>query len=344
MTISRNFILVVMLTLASTAQANQDLYSADDGFYGSLRLGFAFFDRDLPNEPTANFIDAGSRIGYRHSRELDSGIVTFAKIEVGVNTSASDDEGGDAFRLQQAYVGFRNDFGLTLIGKAYHTWYNTVIGPVDKPLGRACNGCIAYTGRAENGLTFVRQTRNYTVGATIHMRQEIKSEDTVENIEQNTIDDESRVGDFTNVVDGVEIGGTINIGNATIGLGFQNWDISPEEVEGIDVSGEPAVGASISGSIGEFDYSSNLIYQQEISDDQDPGVGMNIFVSYRNVYVDVGRIDRGIATLGATLGYTRQIDPSGAKVWFALSTFDAGLDEVDPELYFRAAFNYDWKM
>jgi len=310
--------LAVMLMLCACA------VQADEGFYGSLRLGLHYIDEGQPTHPSTRFIDNGSRIGYLNSRELDTGLITFGKIEVGINTSASDSERGDAFRLQQAYAGLKGDFGSLLLGKTYHTWYNSVINPVDKPLGRACNGCISYTGRAENGLTYTRKSRRLTIGATIHMR------------EQN------EEGDFENEVDGIEIGGLFKAGSVTLGFGYQNWDIEREQVEGLAVSSESIVGASISGAFGEFGYASNVIFQEAANADQEHGLGLNLHLSFRNAYFDIGRVERGIASLGVTLGYTLEIDPGGATIWFELSGYESGIEGDDPETAARIALKYDW--
>jgi len=298
--------------LAATLVLCPFAVQAESGFYGSLRIGLQYADAGGDADATASFRNWASRMGYSGSTELENGMTGFGKLEFGVDTGSSAN-GNGAVSTRLAYVGIRGDFGSLLLGQAYHTWYNTIIAPVDQPWWGSCNGCLSYTGRSENGLTYSTSSGATSFSATVHMR------------------DQNVDGEFEDDIDGYEIGVTYDTGSLKIGLGFQDWDNG----------NDGTLGVVVSGSTGDIGYAANVT-SQSASDGGEDAFGIDVFLSYANSYLDVGTVDRGEQSFGFTVGYTLSIG-TDTSAWFELGSFDSGIDGDSASFVGRAALKYDWK-
>lgn len=285
---------------------------ADGGFYGSLRLGLSYSDPGGSADGTATFRNWASRAGFSGETDLENGLAAFGKIEFGVDTGSSANANG-ALSTRHAYVGLKGDFGTLTLGQTYHSWYNTIIGPVDQPWWGSCNGCLAYSGRVENGLTYSNDFGGANISATIHMR------------------DEQADGSFEDEIDGMELGATFAASGLNFGVGFRDWDNGTE----------PAIGASVTGAAGDIGYAANVT-MQDGANGADDALGVDVFLSYGNAYLDVGMINADDTSNGFTLGYTHSIGTNTSS-WFELQRSDSGADGDDAAIALRAALKYDWK-
>ncbi len=282
---------------------------ADGGFYGSVRIGLQFEDGG-DADADLNLQNWASRLGYSGETALDNGLSAFGKLEFGVDTRSSDNTDG-ALSTRQAYIGVKGDFGSVLVGQTYHTWYNTVIGVVDQPWWGSCNGCIAYTGRSEDGITYAGSFGMVGVGVTAYL---------------NPTDGP----DNSDELDGFELGVTYDAGIVNVGVGLQ------------DLKGSKAVlGVAVNGSAGPIGYAANITAQGGNAGEQD-ATGFDVFLSYGNAYLDIGTIDQADTSVGLTLGYTYVIGKATTS-WFELSSSDSGTDGADTVTIARAALKYDWK-
>ncbi|MDB4222172.1 porin [Granulosicoccus sp.] len=283
---------------------------ADGGFYGSIRIGAQYSDPGGDADAEIVLRSWASRMGFSGSTDLDNGLNAFGKYEFGVDVR-SGGNGNGALSTRHAYVGLKGGFGTITLGQTYHTWYNTVIGPVDQPWWGACNGCIAYTGRSSDGVSYAGTFGNIGVGATAYLAP-------------------TDGADEAEDLDGLEVGVTFDAAGLKIGLGMQDLEGS-----------ETVVGASVTGSAGAIGYAANVTSQGG-ANGADDSTGVDVFLSYGNAYIDVGVIDSGDQSTGFTLGYTKSIG-NATTSWFELSSFDSGVDGADASMTARAALKYDWQ-
>lgn len=285
---------------------------AETDYYGSLRIGIGYSDPGGSADATATFKNWASRAGVTSEAALENGLTAFGKLEFGVDTgSSANDNGSLSTRL--AYIGLKGDFGSLTLGQAYHSFYNTVISPVDQTWWGGCAGCLAYSGRVENGLTYSRDFGAFSATATIHMRDE-------------TVD-----GSFEDEIDGMEAGVSFAAAGIDLGLAFRDWDDGSE----------PAVGLSAASTFGDISYAANLILQ-EGAQGADDAMGANLHLGRGNAYLDVGMVDAGDTSTGITLGYTHSIGKNTSS-WFEVSRNDSGVDGDAASMALRAALKYDWK-
>ncbi|MBX2835462.1 MAG: porin [Gammaproteobacteria bacterium] len=285
--------------------------SADGGFYGSLRIGLSYLDLDDGLDSELNFENYASRLGFTGETDIDSGLTAFGKVEFGVDTSFRDN-GDGAFSTRHAYIGLKGDFGSLLVGQTFHTWYNTIIAPVDQPWWGSCNGCLSYTFFSENGLTYTNSFGEVVTSATLYMRPEAGNS-------------------FQDDVDGIEVGASFPVGNMTLGLGFQDWDNGTE----------PTLGMVISGNLSDINYAANITKQDAANSGDVDTTGLDLFLSKGNYYLDVGGIDYSETLIGATVGYTHTLGRN-TITWFELQGVNSGLDNADTSIAARAAIKYDW--
>ena len=283
---------------------------ADGGFYGSVRIGVQYVDDGTDDDAELNLRNWASRLGYAGETDLDNGMSAFGKLEFGVDTTSADN-GNGALGTRHAYIGLKGEFGSVLVGQTYHTWYNTIIGPVDQPWWGSCNGCISYTGRSSDGITYAGSMGGIGIGATAYL---------IPTDGANNSDE----------LDGFEVGLTYDAGITNIGVGIQ-------DIEGT----ESVLGVAVNGSVGEIGYAANVTMQDGANGAED-ATGYDIFLSYGNLYLDAGSIDRGDTSTGFTLGYTYPIGRATTS-WFEVQSTNTGADGAEDVLTARAALKYDWK-
>lgn len=285
---------------------------AEGGFYGSLRIGIQYFDAGDDSNAIFTFRNWASRMGYSGSTELDNGLTGFGKLEFGVDTGSSAN-GNGSLNTRLAYVGVKGDFGSLLLGQAYHAWYNTIIAPVDQPWWGSCNGCVSYTGRSENGLTYSTSGDLATFAATVYMR------------------DETGDGSFDEDIDGYEVGASFNLSSLTVGVGYRDWD------DGNDGT----IGVSVKGDAGDLGYAANITRQGIPENRGGDALGIDVYLSYGNSYIDLGTVDRTDRSIGFTLGHTLSIG-TDTTAWFEVGASDSGVDGSSTAAGARAALKYDW--
>jgi predicted porin len=215
--------IAVAVALAVSSFAVQ----ADGGFYGSIRIGAMFSDPGGDADSEIVLRSWASRMGFSGNTDLDNGLNAFGKYEFGVDVR-SGDNGNGALSTRHAYVGLTCDFGTVTLGQTYHTWYNTVIGPVDQPWWASCNGCLAITGPSSDGVSYAGTFGNIGVGATAYLAPTAGADEAED-------------------LDGLEVGVTFDAAGLKIGVGMQDLEGS-----------ETVVGASVSGSAGAIGYAANV--------------------------------------------------------------------------------------
>jgi len=211
------------ITLALTPLAAQ----AEGGFYGSIRLGLQYRDAGGDTNADLDFTNWASRLGYSANTDLENGWNAFGKLEFGADARSGDNANG-ALSTRHAYVGLSGGFGSVLFGQTYHTWYSTVIAPVDQPWWGSCNGCLGSTGRTSDGISYKGASGSISFGATAYIIPT--------NGEENS--DE---------LDGFEVGVSYDAGIAKVGVAIQDFE---EE--------EAVIGAVVSGTVGTVGYAANL--------------------------------------------------------------------------------------
>lgn len=283
---------------------------AESSLYGSVRIGLGYTDPGGDADADLSLRNYASRLGFSGETDLDSGITAFGKLEFGVDIG-SDDNGNGALSTRHAYIGVKGRFGRVTAGQTYHTWYNTVIAPVDQPWWGACNGCLGTRGRSADGLSYLGAFGSLTVGATAYL---IPTDG----------------ADNTDELDGFEVGVTYDAGFTNIGLAMQ------------DLEGQEAyVGVAVNGTYGDIGYAANFTTQGG-ADGAEDATGMDLFLSYGSMYLDVGSIDQEDTSTGFTLGYTRRVGKA-TTTWFELMRIDSGVEGEDTRSILRAALKYDWK-
>jgi predicted porin len=298
--------IAVAVALAVSSFAVQ----AESGFYGSIRIGTMYSDPGGNADAELTLRSWASRMGFQGNTDLANGLNAFGKYEFGVDTR-SGDNGNGALSTRHAYVGLQGDFGKVTLGQTYHTWYNTVIGPVDQPWWGSCNGCVGSNGRNDDGLSYAGTFGKIGVGATAYL---------------SPTEGAAEAEDL----DGMEVGVTFDAAGLKIGVGLQDLEGS-----------ETVIGVAVSGSTDTIGYAANLTSQGG-ANGADDSTGVDVYLSYNNVYLDFGVIDSGDQSTGFTLGYTKSIGEA-TTAWFELSSFDSGAAGADASMALRAALKYDWK-
>lgn len=307
------------LAMAGPAVAQDDESETNVSLKGSARFGLSFSDPGGDADATLEARSWASRLNFQGDTAFGNGMTGFGRYEVGVDGGSSGNDNG-AFSTRHAYVGVRGDFGEVLIGQTYHTWYNNIIGPVDQPWWGSCNGCLAYTGRSEDGITYSKTAGAFSGGATLYF------------IGNNSGAEDATSGEDD--LDGFELAGTYDAGVVKIGLGIQDFS-SP------DNDPDPTLGLTVSGSAADVSYAVALTSQGGVDGAED-ATGIDVYAGYGNAYIDVGMIDRGNSPFGVTLGYSHPIGPQ-TLAWFELQATDPDEDGADTGVALRAALKYDWE-
>ncbi len=288
---------------------------AESRFYGSVRIGLEHSDPGGEADAQTVFRNWASRMGFQGETEMENGLTGFGKYEWGVDT-ASNNNGNGALSTRHAYVGVKGDFGSLLIGQTYHTWYNTIIGPVDQPWWGSCNGCISYTGRTGQALTYSGDFGVVKGGATIYM-----------------------VDGGEDSLDGFEVGASFDAGPVKIGVAMQDLD-DP------NLDPEATIGIVVAGDAGPVTYAFNITSQDAAVKGGEDATGIDLYAGFGNAYIDIGQIDQGNKPFGVTLGYTYSVGKQ-TTMWFEAQTVDPDAKDengkdLDNQNTLRVALKHDW--
>lgn len=301
----------VALAVAMTLAAPLTAQAEGGNFYGSVRVGVEYYDAGGDSDATLDLRSWASRFGFQGETEMANGLTGFGKYEFAVGLPDFVADGGADIGTRHAYVGIKGDFGQFTLGQTYHTWYNTVIGPVDQPWWFSCNGCLGSTGRTD-ALTYQGNFGAGTGGLSLYM----------------TGDDAEG-----NELDGYEIGATFPVGGMSLGLGLQD----------IDNGSEAVLGLALSGSSGSIGWAFNVTSQAAPSNSgADDALGIDLYASLGNTYIDIGSVSADDNSLGFTLGYTKSIGENTLS-WFEINSSDSGADGADTSITIAAALKHDWK-
>ncbi|TXH70086.1 MAG: porin [Thiothrix sp.] len=310
-------IAIAMASLAATSFAAQ----AEDGtsFYGSVRVGINNTDNGVTS--TTQFQNWYSRMGFKAETEVADGLKGFGHYEFGVDTDSADNNctvsssgtcsGGGALSTRKAYVGLKGGFGRVRIGQDYHTFYNSVIAPMDLAWDGAAAGASAlgtYTGRTGEALTYDTTVGQVGLGATMYQ------------------------GDDT-YNDGYEIGASFDAGPVKVGVAYKDADFS-----GTAEDTSKAYGVALGGKMGPAEY--GFAY----TDRDNTGNSIDLHVGYAGAYLAYGQadLDAGPKPTGITVGYTLPIGKK-TSAWFEAQQTDDDLGTATSEVtQLKAALKYDF--
>jgi predicted porin len=300
---------------------------ADSGFYGSVRIGFQYYDGGFTGSPATDQTTIrgyGSRFGFSGETDMGNGLTGFGKYEVGIDTDTS----GLNISGRHAFVGVKGDFGKVYLGRTYHTWYNFISGPLDNPWWGAGYTWHNYTGRTNQAITYAGGSGNFGFGASLYM--DSSSTDT---------------GGSANDLDKFEIAANWQAGPVLLAIGYSDQD----EIGGFD-PGE-VIGLTASGwETGIFTWGLSYTMQDDIDGllPQIDATGIAFDVLIGNGYVHYESIDLesgsvSITPTTITLGYTQSIGRQ-TTVWYEYQAtdYDVGASSTDLTVG-RVVLKYDWK-
>ncbi|MFZ1387420.1 MAG: porin [Thiolinea sp.] len=299
-------IAIAMATLGAASFAAQ----AEDGtsFYGSVRIGINNTDNGVTS--TTQFQNWYSRMGFKAETEVADGLKGFGHYEFSVDTDSADNANG-ALGTRKAYVGLKGGFGRVRIGQDYHTFYNTVIAPMDIAWdagGMGSSFLGTYTGRTGEALTYDTTVGQVGLGATMYQ------------------------GDDT-YNDGYEIGASFDAGPVKVGVGYKDADFS-----GTAADSSKAYGVALGGKMGPAEY--GFAY----TDRDNTGNSIDLHLGYAGAYLAYGQadLDAGAKPTSIAVGYTLPIGKK-TSAWFEAQQTDNDLGANDSEVTkLKAALKYDF--
>ena len=304
---------------------------ADSGFYGSVRIGVENVDSGGVTEMSVK--NWASRMGFKGEADLGNGMTGYGKYEFSVNNS--DGAAGASLGTRHQMVGLKGAFGNVFLGQTYHTFYNTVVGPLDNPWWGSGDAMVSYTGRTNGAISYAGDFGAVSVGATLYMR----------NTARGGVVDTAGEGE---TMDGTEIGVSFDAGPVRVGVAVQdmqgNGAVDPESVMGITASG-----ISFGGVTAGIGYQT-----QDVQNTSLTNTSIVLDVGFGPGYLHYEMMDND-ETAGAannpdptslTLGYTHSIGRQ-TTAWFEYQMVDSddGLPSAtsaDADTI-RAALKFDWK-
>lgn len=289
----------IKLSIAFALGLSAMSVQADSAFYSTLSIGLE--NTDTGGTSNAEFKSLSSWFGFQSEAELENDMSAFGRFEVELNTEQADE---DVVDLRFGNIGLKGGFGKLTIGQDYHTFYNFAVGPADIPWWGSGWATQSYTGRTDQGLTYVGGTDVFNIGITTYL--DTAGEDDL---------------------DGTEVGASFGIGEMTLGIAVQDLESETDSVTGLLLSGIQAGGMTLGiGFQNKDDDNSYLI---------DAVIG-NAYIHYEALDQDVGASPTSI-----TLGYTHTLGEK-ARAWFEFQSVDADTSNSDDdETYFRAFLSYD---
>jgi predicted porin len=299
-------IAIAMATLAATSFAAQ----AEDGtsFYGSVRVGINNTDNGVVS--STQLQNWYSRMGFKAETEVADGLKGFGHYEFGVDTDSADNANG-ALSTRKAYVGLKGGFGRVRIGQDYHTFYNTVIAPMDIAWdagGMGSSFLGTYTGRTGEALSYDTTVGKVGLGATMYQGDDAYN-------------------------DGYEFGATFDAGPVKVGLGYKDADFS-----GVAEDTSKMYGVSAGGKMGPAEY--GFAYTNR----DNYGNSLDLHVGYAGAYLAYGQadLDSDAKPTSIAVGYTLPIGKK-TSAWFEAQQTDDDLGTKTSEVTkLKAALKYDF--
>jgi predicted porin len=306
-------IAIAMATLSAVSFTAQ----AEDGtsFYGSVRIGINNTDNGVKS--TTEFQNWNSRMGFKAETEVADGLKGFAHYEFGVDTDPVDN-GNGALSTRKAYVGLKGGFGRVRIGQDYHTFYNTVIAPMDIAWDASAGGAGAlgtYVGRSGEALSYDTTVGQFGVAATMYQ------------------------GDDT-YNDGYEIGTTFDAGPVKLGIGYKDADYA-HAVGAKDTS--KMYGVSAGGKMGPAEYGFAYTNRNNMGNSVDLHLGYaGAYLAYGQASLDKTTTTKSMTPTTIAVGYTLPIGKK-TSAWFEASQTDNDKGAKDSEVTkLKAALKYDF--
>jgi len=251
---------------------------AADEVYASARIGvWGHKDGGDANTEVKSF---SSRFGAKGETDLGNGLTGFGRFEWDIDFQNENSSDRDSITKRHMYVGLKGDFGSVLVGQTYQTFYNFVVGPNDNPWWHSGYSMVNYRGRTDRAITYAGSAGEFNFGATGYF-----------------VNDDS---DHT--PDQAEFGGSMAIGDMTLGLAAQ-WT-AKDTAQGTTGDDKIIYGAAFTGiSLGMV----NLGFGAQM---QDKDWSALVDSSIGNAYVHVEYLDLDDADsqpLSTTLGYTQTL-------------------------------------
>ena len=296
----------IALAVAGSVAAPVAVQAGADELYASARVGVWSVKTDGDNQVDVRSFS--SRFGAKGETDLGNGLTGFGRYEWDVDFN--NDIGEDDISVRHRYVGLKGDFGSVLAGQTYHTFYNFVSGPLDNPWWHSGYTMVNYRGRTDSAVTYAGGTGDFNFGATVYMTPDADEED----------------------IDAQELGGSMAIGDMTLGIAYQG---SQKADQGSYGSDDDIFGAALSG-IGIGDTTLGISVQGQ---KDDTGVVLDWLISNFYVHVEALMVDKDSGSsvsgddedkVAVTLGYTHSLGRK-TTMYFELNHIDNDTGDSDDD-------------
>jgi predicted porin len=303
----------IALAVAGTVAAPVAVQAGADEIYASARIGGIYSKSD---EDQLEIKSMASRFGAKGETDLGNGMTGFGRYEW--NADMSDDA---SLSLRHRYVGLKGDFGSVLLGQTNHTFYNFTVGAVDIPWWFAGGTMVNYRGRTDHAITYAGGSGDFSFGSTLYAYDD---------------DDEENI-------DAHELGGSMAIGDMTLGAAYQG---SANDDQGSDGSDKAIFSVTLSGiAIGDTNLGVNVQAQED-----DTGIVGNLDIGNAYIHIEYLLVDKdsGASVSGddedkvdVTLGYNQSLGRK-TQMWYELNYKDADTDDDDDDnTAIMAVLKYD---
>jgi predicted porin len=320
----------IALAVAGIVAAPVAVQAGADEIYASARIGGIYSKSD---EDQLEIKSMASRFGAKGETDLGNGMTGFGRYEWNVDFQNGDDDVKDAagdvtdsgknstFSLRHRYVGLKGDFGSVLLGQTNHTFYNFTVGAVDIPWWFAGGTMVNYRGRTDHAITYAGGSGDFSFGSTLYAYDD---------------DDEENI-------DAHELGGSMAIGDMTLGAAYQG---SANDDQGSDGSDKAIFSVTLSGiAIGDTNLGVNVQAQED-----DTGIVGNLDIGNAYIHIEYLLVDKdsGASVSGddedkvdVTLGYNQSLGRK-TQMWYELNYKDADTDDDDDDrTAIMAVLKYD---
>ncbi len=295
----------IAMAVAGSVAAPVAVQAGADELYASARIGLWNVDTDGIND--LEVLSFSSRFGAKGETDLGNGMTGFGRYEWDVDFNS-----GDEISVRHRYVGLKGDFGSVLLGHTYHTFYNTVVGPLDTPWWHSGYAMIDYRGRTDDAITYSGGTGAISFGASLYFTREAGED----------------------APDQTELGVSFPIGDTTLGIAVVTTEAAPIG-NGTD---ENLLGVAWSG-IALGDTSLGVSFQ---SQDDDTGITVDwvfgsAYLHFETESIDATDQDR----TSITLGYTQSLGRK-TTAYYEINTVDDDSGDSDTDrTALMAVLKYD---
>jgi predicted porin len=301
----------IALAMAGTIAAPMMAQAGDGAVYGSARIGIKNVDTGGVSETSIGGV--ASRFGIKGETDLGNGMAGFGRYEWGVST-----EGSGVLSRRHAYVGLKGDFGSVLVGQTYHTFYNTLVGPLDIPWVGSGFAQVAYVGRTSEALTYAGGTDAISFGATLYMPADADS-----------------AGNGQESLNGYELGATFAIADMSLGVAVKedkavvNGADDPESIYGLTLHGVQFGSATFGIGYMAQDKDDSITAEVDMG---------NIYFHYEMMNDDVADNSPSIITLG----YNQSLG-ANTMMWYEVHQYNADTNDSDDDITgLYATLKYDF--